>query len=490
MIALLERLTHRRFALTAFVSLWACSGPPSAEAPSKSASVGRCRYEATLSSEVPAALEVSVECEGSGLKGLTIASESLARYVHDVVDRSRPEHPALAPSGQSWVLERPTQALRVKYRVDLEAMAHDTADFDQALRVGGSLVAPVSSWLLYPKPLRVGTPVTVTVRAATGFATGLRRGLAPNSYALEAHEIPVATYSVFGDFEQRVLRVGPAGAPLTLAVLDGALEVDVPTLEHWVSDAAAAVSMFWGRFPDDQAFLTIVPKRGRKGILYGKVLPESAPGVVLEMGEKTTREDLYSDWILVHELFHLGSPSFYREGKWLDEGLATYFEPIIRARAGWIDEQAVWDEFMRSMPQGLTAVGRLGLEKGQSYRDIYWGGAVYCLLADLEIRERTGGRFGLEHGVRAVLEAGGKSSEVWSLSEVFKVADAAVGAPVLLTLANQHAYAATPVDLDAIWARLGVVRTETGAALDDQAPLAVLRRSIVQGAAPSSVARR
>ncbi len=73
---------------------------------------------------------------------------------------------------------------------------------------------------------------------------------------------------------------------------------------------------------------------------------------------------------------------------------ATYFEPIIRARAGWIDEQAVWDEFMRSMPQGLPAVGRIGLEKGESYRDIYWGGAIYCLLADLEIREKTGGRSG------------------------------------------------------------------------------------------------
>ncbi len=490
MIDLFLRLSPNRFAVAAGAALFACGAPPPAQAPSKVASLGRCRYDAKLVSESPAELEVSVECEGHGLHGLTLDNENLAGYVHDVLDVSRPTHPALTPSGHSWLLDKPADSLKVSYKVDLEGMARQTADFDQALRVGDSLVAPASSWLLYPEPLKVGVPVTVHVEDSPEFATGLRRGVTPNTYVLEAHEIPVATYTVFGHFQKREVRVGPGGASLTLAVLDGALDSDINTLEHWVSDAAAAVSTFWARFPDDQALVTIVPQRGRKGVIYGKILPESAPGVLIEMGEHTNREQLYEDWILVHELFHIGSPSFYQEGKWLDEGLATYFEPIIRARAGWIDEQAVWDEFMRSMPQGLPAVGRIGLENGESYRDIYWGGAIYCLLADLEIREKTGGRFGLEQGLRAVLQAGGNSSEVWSLAQTLKVADTAVGTPVLLNLANAHAYAATPVNLDALWERLGVVRTESGATLDDKAPLALLRRSIVQGADLTSVAKR
>jgi hypothetical protein len=489
-IDLFYRLTPSRYALAAGAALFACGAPPSTQVPSKSASLGRCRYDARLVSQAPAELEVTVECEGNGLVGLTLEAEPLAGYVHGIQDLSRPDHPALTPSGHSFLLEKPADTLKVAYKVDLEGMARDTGDFDQALRVGESLVAPVSSWMLYPEPLKVGVPVTLHVHDTPGFATGLRRGVTPGTYVLEAHEIPVATYSVFGEFQKRELKVGPAGAPLTLAVLDGPLDSDLATLEHWVSDAAAAVSTFWGRFPDDQALVTIVPQRGRKGVIFGKILPESAPGVLIEMGEHTSREELYEDWILVHELFHIGSPSFYREGKWLDEGLATYFEPIIRARAGWIDEETVWTEFMRSMPQGLSAINRKGLEYGESYRDIYWGGAIYCLLADLEIREKTGGRFGLEQGLRAVLQAGGNSSEVWSLSQVFKVADAAVGAPILLNLANTHAYAVTPVNLDALWARLGVVRTERGAKLDDQAPLALLRRSIVQGVTQSSVAKR
>lgn len=45
-------------------------------------------------------------------------------------------------------------------------------------------------------------------------------------------------------------------------------------------------------------------------------------------------EALQRDWVLVHELFHLGVPSFWRERRWLDEGLATYCEAVLRTRAG------------------------------------------------------------------------------------------------------------------------------------------------------------
>src|SRR5690606_33687893 len=114
------------------------------------------------------------------------------------------------------------------------------------------------------------------------------------------------------------------------------------------------------------------------------------------------------------ELFHLGFPSFAGEGKWLDEGLATYYEPLIRARHGWKTEEGVWAEFVRAMPQAMRS-GRVGgLEKSSSYREIYWGGAIVALLADLAARKQSNGQLGLEKGLRAVLAAGGNASEVWS----------------------------------------------------------------------------
>jgi len=79
--------------------------------------------------------------------------------------------------------------------------------------------------------------------------------------------------------------------------------------------------------------------------------PENGAGVALTIGQHAPKRALDADWILVHELFHIGVPSFIGEGKWLDEGLATYYEPIIRARLGALTELEVWSEFARNMPR-------------------------------------------------------------------------------------------------------------------------------------------
>ncbi len=455
-----QRLTPNRFAVAAGAALFACGAPPPAQAPSKSASLGRCRYDAKLVSQTPAELEVTVECEGQGLKGLTLDAERLANYVRDVHDVSRVGHPALTPSGHSWLLDKPASTLKVSYKVDLEGMARDTADFDQALRVGESLVAPVSSWLLYPEPLKVGVPVTVHVHDTPEFATGLRRGVSPNAYVLEAHEIPVATYAVFGHFQKRELKVGSAGTPLTLAVLDGPLDTDIATLEHWVSDAATAVSTFWQRFPDEQALVTIVPDSGRKGVIFGKVLPESAPGVLIEMGEHTSREDLYADWILVHELFHIGFPSFYQEVSGSTRAWRrTSSRSSARARVGSTSRRCGTSSCAPcrkvSPPSGASGSRRARA----TATSIGAEPSTACSPISRSARRRAAAP-GSSRACAPCSRRAVTPSEVWSLSQVLKVADNAVGTPVLLDLANAHAYAATPVDLDALWERLGVVRSD------------------------------
>jgi hypothetical protein len=111
------------------------------------------------------------------------------------------------------------------------------------------------------------------------------------------------------------------------------------------------------------------------------------------------------------------------------------------------------------------------------------------LLADVAIREQTGARAALENGLHAILRAGGNSSEVWSLQQTLEVADSAVGVPVLRDLAKNYAYRPGPIDLDELWRKLGVIRNARGIKLDDRAPLASVRRAIVQGAARPSVAR-
>jgi hypothetical protein len=461
-----------------------CGGPSPRGATAKAAFAPGCHYEARLAGADDLTLEVEARCMKRGVRGFKVIESLALAYVHDVRDeKGQP----LRKNGTSFELDGREPVVR--YRVDLGAIANAADDFDIAAQVGRSIVAPVSTWLLEPNPVRPGAPLTLHLTSSPdlGVACGLRQK-DKELFELEQQELHVATYSTFGRFTRHDLELaGRHGRHSTLEVvlLDGPLSAGKDALMRYIEDSVRAVSSFYQGFPVARAMVVVIPESARSGVLFGKVLPESSPAIALLVGQHTKVADLDRDWILVHELYHLGFPSFQGEGKWLDEGLATYYEPIIRTRAGLRTEASLWEEFLDAMPQGLGAVGRDGLENAQSFRGIYWGGAIVSLLADVEIRRRSGGKQGLENGLLALLDNDGHASEVWALQDAIGVVDRTVGAPVLGELAARYAARGHPLELDRLFSDLGVRRTPTGVKLDDTAPLAGVRRAIVYGARAS-----
>ena len=421
-----------------------------------------CDYDVKLAADGLA--HVTATCDANGPIAFRLAHGFLANSVHSPF-----RHKAL---------RFPSVDKRLTYVVDLARLGRHHRDFDRALHVGASFFAPMSNVLLVPEPLTTEIPVKVHVTADPPLAVsvGLTRDEAPDTYRLMAHEIPVATYFAFGKLQQRTLDID--GAKLEVSELDGALDQSFDDLNAWIQTSANAVRDFYRGFPVPRASLTLLPTPKRDSVLFGKVLPESEPGIALLLGQHAPRKALYSDWILVHELFHLGFPSFYEEGKWLDEGLATYYEPIIRVRAGLYTDQELWNELESSMPQGLPAFTGGGLENANDFRGVYWGGAIACLVADVEARKRRLDS-GLEVGLVALRDAGANACEVWSLSEVIGAVDRALGAPTLSPIAKAHAPHGSPFDLHALFVQLGVNRDASGAVqLSDSAPLAAVRRAI------------
>ena len=447
-------------ALLAALCVSACHAPPTKHG--KLVTIDTCDYQVELSADGQAHVEAT--CKADGPIAFRVAERYLSKSVHSAKK---------ARAGRFDAADR-----RLSYDVDLNRLAAGGHDFDRAARFGDSYVGTMSSVLLVPEPLTTEIPVTVHVSAAPplSVSVGLTRGKAPGSYQLMAHEIPVATYFAFGKLEQRTLDIAPAKLEVTR--LDGALDSSFDELSGWVETSAKAVASFYRGFPVPRASITILPIPERDAVVFGKVLPESEPGIALLVGQHASRKALYSDWILVHELFHLGFPSLFGGGKWLDEGLATYYEPVIRVRAGLYTETELWNELAQWMPQGLPAFTGPGLESSDDRAGIYWGGAIACLLADVTARRRDPQR-GLEVGLRALREAGGTASEVWSPSEAMAAVDKALGAPTLAPIAAAHATHGSPFDLAALFTELGVNRGANGSVqLSDSAPLSAVRRAI------------
>ena len=91
---------------------------------------------------------------------------------------------------------------------------------------------------------------------------------------------------------------------------------------------------------------------------------------------------------MVHEMVHTALPDMDERYGWLSEGLAVYVEPIARVQAGDLTAEEIWQAMMRDMPKGLPQTGDQGLDNTDTWGRKYWGGAMFCLFADIEIRKR------------------------------------------------------------------------------------------------------
>jgi hypothetical protein len=113
------------------------------------------------------------------------------------------------------------------------------------------------------------------------------------------------------------------------------------------------------------------------------------PFITIALGRDATTASLADDWLLTHEMVHLAFPSLPEQHHWLEEGLATYVEPIAQARAGLLTPERVWFDFVVGLPQGQPQSGDRGLDRTPTWGRTYWGGALFYLRADLLIRQRT-----------------------------------------------------------------------------------------------------
>ena len=162
-----------------------------------------------------------------------------------------------------------------------------------------------------------------------------------------------------------------------------------------------------------------------------------------------------------------------------EEGLATYVEPIARVRAGELKADEVWRDMLEHMPQGQPAAGDKGLDGTPTWGRTYWGGAIFCLLADVEIRKQTHNRMGLENALRAIVKEGGTIDTEWGLARVLAVGDKAIGVVVLQPLYEKMKASSEPVDLDGLWRQMGIEDRNGVIVFHDDAPLANVRRAIM-----------
>ena len=277
------------------------------------------------------------------------------------------------------------------------------------------------------------------------------------------------------------------GVRVSLEFLDSDFTNGAEPLVLWVKRSLGIVAAYYGHFPVSDLRIRVSSTSGG-GVRHGTTFGAHGALIRITVGRDVTPAQLLNDWVLVHEMTHLALPDVGPEHVWLSEGVAVYVEGIARAQAGNRPAVDVWAEQAGSMPRGLPQENDAGLDHTHTWGRTYWGGALFCLLADVQIRQRTGNKVGLQSALRAVLRASGGLVSDWPIERVFAVGDTAVGTNVLEELYARSKDVPLATDLPALWQSLGIEPAGGTVKLHDDAPLAKIRDAIMRAPVDSTPA--
>ena len=273
--------------------------------------------------------------------------------------------------------------------------------------------------------------------------------------------------------------LGDTPDPVQVEFAPSQLSVTQAQVLQWIHTAQKAVTHYYGRYPVPSVKVRVEARSGRRGSASGTTYgDEDGAFIRMGIGAETPNDVLQADWVMTHEMVHLAFPRVRENQHWAEEGQATYIEPIARAQIGDLSADYLWQETIEGMPKGLPEAGDEGLDNTSTWGRTYWGGALFYLLADVQIRERTDNRYGLQDALAAVVAAGGNVEVSWPLDRAFAVADKAVGVPVLEELYAQMKDKPVDTDLPALWKKLGVALKDGKVIYDDSAPDAAIRKAI------------
>lgn len=162
-------------------------------------------------------------------------------------------------------------------------------------------------------------------------------------------------------------------------------------LRDWVTETARTALTAFGRFPLEEATVRVseVERPGNSPVPWGQTSRRDPVAVLLYVRKDASLEELRADWTAVHELSHLFHPYLGDEGRWLAEGLASYYQNVLRARGGLLGEAEAWRRLDAGFGRGEREDSGLRLDElSRRHRGrmrVYWAGAAYWLERDIAL---------------------------------------------------------------------------------------------------------
>jgi len=362
----------------------------------------------------------------------------------------------------------------LRWRISL-AQAADTASERVAMRLDSGYLTNGALWFWRDNDRRsILLQVTVPEGVSLSAPWALRQAGTELTYSPAPTPAGWTSRIAVGRFS--IKRTPVPGTDLLLAVTGNLSKQQRDKLAGWISESADSVAGVLGEFPQADVQVLVVPIGPRReAVPWAHVIRGGGPAVEFFVDETRPLEEYRADWVATHELSHLLLPLITRKDRWLSEGLASYYQNVLRARDGRLTEKQAWQRLNSGFERGRS--GTRGIMR------VYWSGAAILLKADTRLRALTDGRQSLDTALAGLHECCFENNRSWKAGELFTELDRLTGLGVFAELLQEKLIDEGFPDVNETFSKLGVLSTSGGILLDDKAPLSRIRQDIMTGGA-------
>lgn len=423
-----------------------------------------------------------------------LSAESLEASGAFVEGRVADRRQSIAPNGTEMKLKDVPENGCIRYSVDITRLPRSNDLFGTGnQRLGRDLLTATGVWFWRPAEMQADEDIEIAFDLPPGMSVS-----APWPPAEPVREKP--TYRVghgafdrssnvaFGRFTE--LPIELPGAVLRVAILDGSPPMNVESTRRWLQDAGNSVASIYGRFPVKSPQVLVMPgARATEPTPWAFVSRGGAGAVHFEVNQRRPLREFVADWTAPHELSHLFLPSISLNESWLSEGIASYYQNITRVRSGAVTPDEAWQRmhssFLRAQEWSTRAPNvTLAQASARMYRDgaymrVYWSGAAILLLADIQLREQSGGAQSLDTVLGRFADCCLDPNPEWTSRQVFAKWDEISGTSIFATLFDQYVDGAGFPDLSQAYAKIGLDVFGGKIALRQEAPLIAIRDAIM-----------
>lgn len=284
-----------------------------------------------------------------------------------------------------------------------------------------------------------------------------------------------------------------SGSRFRLYFVDHFTTQEQAKLKAWIQQACAAVTLTYGKFPIPNVDVVLhKASRANEPVPWGQVKRPSKirdyPQVLFHVNPSYSLKAFQDDWVAVHEFSHLLLPFAGEDDIWLSEGLATYYQNVLRARHNMLSEAMAWQKLLEGFKRGkndikynhlnLASLSPIMRETG-SYMRVYWSGTAYFLALDVKLRQQSKNQTSLDSVLAKFHQCCLPSKRRWTGAALVAKLDELSDSQVFSEYYQRYRGLQQHPDIKPLLKQLGVSLSWRGVSIVNEAPLKDIRKAIM-----------